>query len=105
VDLWVEMDESHGAQASSQSTIKGLRWERGLEQLMATLPEPHGALVLRYQEDLTPEEIAATGCAAGHGKEPPAAGIEAAAGQGADAFEEFVRDEKFVGSKEQVNGF
>ena len=32
-----------------------------LEQLLATLPEPQrAALVLRYQEDLTPEEIAAT---------------------------------------------
>jgi RNA polymerase sigma-70 factor (ECF subfamily) len=32
-----------------------------LEQLLATLPEPQrAALVLRYQEDLTPDEIAAT---------------------------------------------
>jgi RNA polymerase sigma-70 factor (ECF subfamily) len=32
-----------------------------LEGLLATLPEPQrAALVLRYQEDLTPEEIAAT---------------------------------------------
>ena len=32
-----------------------------LEQLLTTLPEPQrAALVLRYQEDLTPEEIAAT---------------------------------------------
>ncbi len=32
-----------------------------LEQLLTTLPEPQrAALVLRYQEDLTPEEIANT---------------------------------------------
>jgi RNA polymerase sigma-70 factor (ECF subfamily) len=32
-----------------------------LEQLLATLPESQRAvLILRYQEDLTPEEIAAT---------------------------------------------
>jgi RNA polymerase sigma-70 factor (ECF subfamily) len=32
-----------------------------LEQLLATLPEQQrAALILRYQEDLTPEEIAAT---------------------------------------------
>ena len=32
-----------------------------LEGLLTTLPEPQrAALVLRYQEDLTPEEIAAT---------------------------------------------
>ena len=37
------------------------RWAARLEQLLATLPEPQrAALVLRYQEDLTPEEIAAT---------------------------------------------
>jgi RNA polymerase sigma-70 factor (ECF subfamily) len=31
-----------------------------LERLLATLPEPQrAALVLRYQEDLAPEEIAA----------------------------------------------
>jgi RNA polymerase sigma-70 factor (ECF subfamily) len=32
-----------------------------LEGLLATLPEPQrAALILRYQEDLTPDEIAAT---------------------------------------------
>jgi RNA polymerase sigma-70 factor (ECF subfamily) len=44
---WVEIDESHGA--------------REPEALLATLPEAQrAALILRYQEDLTPEEIAAT---------------------------------------------
>jgi RNA polymerase sigma-70 factor (ECF subfamily) len=47
MDLWVE----------DHSSPLGAR----LEQLLATLPEPQrAALVLRYQEDLTPEEIAAT---------------------------------------------
>ncbi len=57
VDLWVEIEERHGAQAEVRSSPLGAR----LEQLLATLPEPQrAALVLRYQEDLTPEEIAAT---------------------------------------------
>jgi RNA polymerase sigma-70 factor, ECF subfamily len=57
VDLWVELDEMHGAQAEERPSPVSAR----LEQLLATLPEAQrAALVLRYQEDLTPEEIAAT---------------------------------------------
>ncbi len=57
MDLWVEMDESHGALVEQRSSALGSR----LEGLLTTLPEPQrAALVLRYQEDLTPEEIAAT---------------------------------------------
>lgn len=57
VDLWVEIDEHHGAPGEERSSPLGAR----LEQLLATLPEAQrAALVLRYQEDLTPEEIAAT---------------------------------------------
>ena len=57
VDLWVEIEESHGARTEERSSPLGAR----LERLLATLPEPQrAALVLRYQEDLTPEEIAAT---------------------------------------------
>src|SRR5271157_3913627 len=57
MDLWVEMDENHGIQAEDRASPLGVR----LEQLLATLPEPQrAALVLRYQEDLTPEAIAAT---------------------------------------------
>jgi len=57
VDLWVEIDERHGAKLEESSSPLGAR----LENLLATLPEPQrAALVLRYQEDLTPEEIAAT---------------------------------------------
>lgn len=57
VDLWVEIDEDHGAPAEERSSPLGAR----LEQLLATLPEPQrAALVLRYQEDLSPDEIAAT---------------------------------------------
>jgi RNA polymerase sigma-70 factor (ECF subfamily) len=57
LDLWVEMEDVHAApQESSGSPLSGR-----LEQLLATLPEPQrAALVLRYQEDLTPDEIAAT---------------------------------------------
>ena len=57
MDLCVEIDESHGARAEEPSSPLGSR----LEGLLTTLPEPQrAALVLRYQEDLTPEEIAAT---------------------------------------------
>ncbi len=57
VDLWVELEEDHGAPDPERSSPLAAR----LEQLMATLPGPQrAALVLRYQEDLTPEEIAQT---------------------------------------------
>ena len=57
VDLWVEIADEHGAPAEERSSPLGAR----LEQLLATLPEPQrAALVLRYQEDLSPDEIAAT---------------------------------------------
>jgi RNA polymerase sigma-70 factor, ECF subfamily len=57
VDLWVEIEEGHGAPLEERNSPLAAR----LEQLLTTLPEPQrAALVLRYQEDLTPEEIAAT---------------------------------------------
>jgi RNA polymerase sigma-70 factor, ECF subfamily len=55
MDLWVEMEDLHCVQAESHSSPLGVR----LEQLLATLPEQQrAAVILRYQEDLTPEEIA-----------------------------------------------
>ena len=57
VDLWVEIEDNHGAPLEERPSPLGTR----LEQLITTLPEPQrAALVLRYQEDLTPEEIADT---------------------------------------------
>jgi len=57
MDSWVEIDENHGAQAEERSSPLGGR----VEALLATLSEPQrAAIVLRYQEDMTPEEIAAT---------------------------------------------
>ena len=57
VDLWVEIEEKHGAPAEEKQSVLGAR----LEHLLSTLPEAQrAALVLRYQEDMTPEEIAAT---------------------------------------------
>jgi RNA polymerase sigma-70 factor (ECF subfamily) len=57
IDLWVEMDDNHATPVEVQSTPLGSR----LESLLSTLPEAQrAALILRYQEDLTPEEIAAT---------------------------------------------
>jgi RNA polymerase sigma-70 factor, ECF subfamily len=55
VDLWVELEEMHGAQTEDRTSALASR----LEQLLETLPQAQrAALVLRYQEDLTPEEIA-----------------------------------------------
>lgn len=56
MDLWVALDDHHhGASGEEKSSPLGAR----LEYLMTTLPEAQrAALVLRYQEDLTPEEIA-----------------------------------------------
>jgi RNA polymerase sigma-70 factor (ECF subfamily) len=57
LDLWAEIQENHAVAAEEHSSPLGAR----LEHLLSTLPEPQrAALVLRYQEDLTPEEIAAT---------------------------------------------
>src|SRR5579859_7822906 len=58
MDLWVDMDEAHGArQPEEPASPLGAR----LEYLLTTLPETQrAALVLRYQEDMLPEEIAAT---------------------------------------------
>ena len=57
MSLWVAIEEDHGVPAEERTSPLGAR----LEQLLATLPEPQrAALVLRYQEELSPEEIAAT---------------------------------------------
>ena len=57
IDLWVEIDDHHGAALHPSASPLAVR----VEQMLATLPESQrAALVLRYQEDLTPEEIAAT---------------------------------------------
>jgi len=56
VDLWVEIEDKHGAPVEERQSPLETR----LEQLLSTLPEAQrAALVLRYQEDMTPEEIAA----------------------------------------------
>jgi RNA polymerase sigma-70 factor, ECF subfamily len=62
IDLWVEMEDVHGSTAENSScALSSSSLSARLEQLLATLPEAQrAALVLRYQEDLTPEEIAAT---------------------------------------------
>lgn len=56
-DLWVEFDENLSGVREACSSPLGVR----VEQLLQTLPEAQrAALVLRYQEEMTPEEIAAT---------------------------------------------
>ena len=59
-DVWEELNERHGLMEVSSLNGEASLSAR-LEELLATLPESQrAALVLRYQEDLTPEEIAAT---------------------------------------------
>ena len=61
LDLWVEMEDVHGVHSPFAVEDRASPLSARLEQLLATLPEPQrAALVLRFQEDLTPEEIAST---------------------------------------------
>jgi len=54
-DLWVELEEQHGMEAEERSSPLSVR----LERLLTTLPEAQrSALILRYQEEMLPEEIA-----------------------------------------------
>lgn len=56
IPLWVRIEENHAIQTEEQNSPLGSR----IERLLETLPKAQRAvLVLRYQEDLTPEEIAA----------------------------------------------
>ncbi|SRR5258708_3994390 len=55
VDLWVELEDGHASRAEERLSPVGTR----LEHLLTTLPEAQrAALILRYQEDMLPEEIA-----------------------------------------------
>jgi RNA polymerase sigma-70 factor, ECF subfamily len=95
VDLWVEIDEVHGAQAEERSSPLASR----LEHLLSTLPEAQrAALVLRYQEDLSPEEIA-------RALESPVAtvksnlqrGLKLLRAKATSHLKEYIRTEKSVG--------
>jgi RNA polymerase sigma-70 factor (ECF subfamily) len=56
MDLWVELDDRHGLPREDRPSPLGAR----LEYLLTTLPEAQrAALILRYQEDMLPDEIAA----------------------------------------------
>lgn len=55
MDLWVEINDHHGLADEDRSSPLGTR----VESLLSTLPEgQRAALILRYQEDMLPEEIA-----------------------------------------------
>ncbi len=56
MDLWVEIEERHGLPAEERTSPVSSR----LEALLTTLPEAQrSAILLRYQEEMTPVEIAA----------------------------------------------
>jgi RNA polymerase sigma-70 factor, ECF subfamily len=53
--VWDELEEQHGVVEIDRESPLGLR----LEQLLAALPDAQrSAIVLRYQEEMTPDEIA-----------------------------------------------
>lgn len=55
VDLWVELEDGHAVHGEDRVSPVGNR----LEHLLTTLPEAQrAALILRYQEDMLPDEIA-----------------------------------------------
>lgn len=94
IDLWVEMEDVHGIAAEERSSPLSTR----LEQLLATLPEAQrAALVLRYQEDLTPEEIAATLAApVATVKSHLQRGLKLLRSKAETQLREFVRERKYV---------
>jgi RNA polymerase sigma-70 factor (ECF subfamily) len=54
-DLWVELEDGHAIHSEDRVSPVGTR----LEHLLTTLPEAQrAALILRYQEDMLPDEIA-----------------------------------------------
>jgi len=54
-DVWEELEERHGFMEADSESPLGMR----VEEMLARLPEPQrAAIVLRYQEDLSPDEIA-----------------------------------------------
>jgi RNA polymerase sigma-70 factor (ECF subfamily) len=60
MDLWVEIEERHGLPAEERGPqVVGARLGSRLEALLTTLPEAQrAAILLRYQEEMTPAEIA-----------------------------------------------
>jgi RNA polymerase sigma-70 factor, ECF subfamily len=65
MDLWVEIEEWHGLPSDGQLPLPearlDLRLGSKLEALLSTLPEAQrAAILLRYQEEMTPAEIAGT---------------------------------------------
>jgi RNA polymerase sigma-70 factor (ECF subfamily) len=94
LDLWVEMEEHHGIQLEPRTSSLGSR----LEGLLATLPEPQrAALLLRYQEDLTPEEIAASlDAPVATVKSHLQRGLKLLRAKAASHLKEYVREKEYV---------
>jgi RNA polymerase sigma-70 factor (ECF subfamily) len=59
LDLWVEMEPAHEMGVAENAGAAGSRLGSRLEGLLTALPEgQRAAILLRYQEDMTPQEIA-----------------------------------------------
>ena len=95
VDLWVEMKEQHGLALDPAPSPLSNR----LEEILASLPEAQrSALILRYQEDLTPDEIAVTiGAPLATVKSNLQRGLKLLRARASNQLQEFVRSRNFAG--------
>jgi RNA polymerase sigma-70 factor (ECF subfamily) len=92
--LQVEMEEHHGIRVEERASPLGAR----LELLLATLPEAQrAALILRYQEDLTPEEIAVSlDAPVATVKSNLQRGLKLLRAKAANNLQEYVRQEEYA---------
>lgn len=95
MDLWVALTEQEAAATEQKSSPLGAR----LEYLLTTLPESQrAALILRYQEDMMPEEIAALLHApVATVKSNLQRGLKLLRAKATSQFKEFIRGERGVG--------
>ena len=85
VDLWVEIEEKHGAPVEEKQSVLGAR----LEHLLSTLPEAQRcgsrvAIPGRYDSG---GDRCNSGCTVGDGEEQFASWVEVASREGNDALE------------------
>ncbi len=80
MDLWVEIEESHGALMEEQNISAGRAAGRPAGDAARGAARGAGSSLPGGPD--AGGDCGHAGCAAGHGEEPPAARAEAAAGQG-----------------------
>ena len=85
MDLWVEIEENHGVRPEEQIISAGRAPGRPAGHAARAAARGAGSPLPGGPD--AGGDCGHAGCAAGHGQEPPAAGTEAAAGQGREPFE------------------